>query len=194
MSQTRLLSAQSRQMNVLTALYDDPDSPRGGNPQGDVTIVAFLDYNCPFCKKSAPDLARAVKQDSGIRVIYKDWPVLTSTSRFGAQLALASNYQGRYEDAHRALMQVPGFDVPKDKMVEAIRSAGLDMSKIASDTVTHAADIDAAIKRNLAIGDALGFRGTPVYLVGPFQASTLNPAGFKEAVAAARYEIMKKPD
>src|ERR1700730_8808155 len=77
-------------------VLNDPDAPVGGNPKGDVTIVAYLDYNCPFCKKSAPDLDRIVKEDGKIRLVYKDWPILGPTSPYSAQLALAAMYQGKY--------------------------------------------------------------------------------------------------
>jgi len=74
-------------------ILNDPDAPIGGNPKGDVTIVAYLDYNCPFCKKSTPDLDRIVKEDGKIRLVYKDWPILFPTSIYGAQLALAAKIQ-----------------------------------------------------------------------------------------------------
>src|SRR5574337_2173305 len=72
------------------AILDDPDAPVGGNPNGDVTIVAFTDYNCPFCKRSEPDLQRIVAKDGKIRLVYKDWPILAESSVFGARLALAA--------------------------------------------------------------------------------------------------------
>jgi protein-disulfide isomerase len=89
------------------AILRDPDAPVAGNPAGDVTIVAFLDYNRPYCKVAAPDLARVVKEDGNIRLVYKDWPVIAETSVCAAQLALAAQYQGRYQQAHDALM-APG--------------------------------------------------------------------------------------
>ena len=95
------------------AILRDPDAPQGGNPKGDVTVVAFLDYNCPYCKKSAPALARAVKEDGRIRLVYKDWPILSEASVYGAQIALAAKYQGAYEKVHAALMAIPGRGITK---------------------------------------------------------------------------------
>lgn len=167
-------------------ILNDPDAPVGGNQKGDVTIVAFLDYNCPFCKKSAPDLERIVREDGKIRLVYKDWPILTEASVYGAQLALAAKYQGKYETVHRALMGIPGLGIGRDKMAEAVRASGVDRDRLNRDLAAHAADIEALLKRNLAQADALGLQGTPTYLIGPFMTSTLDYAGFKQVVSDAR--------
>lgn len=170
----------------VNAVLHDPEAPTGGNPKGDVTIVAFLDYNCPFCKKSAPDLARIVKTDGKIRLVYKDWPILTQASVYGAKLALAANYQGRYETVHNALMAIPGRQIPQEKMLAAVKASGVDMVRLQADLTAKDARITALMKRNLAQADSLGMNGTPTYLIGPFRTSTLDYAGFKEAVAEAR--------
>ena len=167
-------------------ILNDPAAPVAGNPKGDVTIVAFLDYNCPFCKKSAPDLDRVVKEDGKIRLVYKDWPVIRPTSIDGAMMALAAKYQGKYDVAHHALMGIPGVGVPKDKMRQGLQYAGIDMARLDADMKAKSAEIDALIKRNMAQADAIGFSGTPAYLVGPFQTSTLDYQGFKQVVSDAR--------
>ena len=90
-------------------ILNDPAAPVAGNPKGDVTIVAFLDYNCPFCKKSAPDLDRVVKEDGKIRLVYKDWPVIRPTSIDGAMirsvassLSIARAVQSRWNSSQTA--------------------------------------------------------------------------------------------
>ncbi|TCT07671.1 DsbA family protein [Aquabacter spiritensis] len=170
----------------VEAILRDPAAPTGGNPKGDLTVVAFLDYNCPFCKKAAPDLARAVREDGKVRLVYKDWPILTEASVFGAQLAIAANYQGAYEKVHRALMAVPGRGVGKAQMLKAVQASGVDLARLDADLKAHADDISALLRRNLAQADSLGLQGTPTYLVGPFRTSTLDYATFKEAFAEAR--------
>ncbi|WP_395665021.1 DsbA family protein [Methylocella sp.] len=170
----------------VDAILHDPDAPTGGNPQGDVTIVAFFDYNCPYCKKSAPDLQRAVKEDGRTRLVYKDWPILTTASFYGAQLALAAKYQGKYETAHHALMGISGRRVSEESMRDAVKRSGVDMARLQADLDAHGAEIGALLKRNLAQADSLGLEGTPVYLVGPFKTSTLDYDGFKQALAEAR--------
>ncbi|MGI6244586.1 MAG: DsbA family protein [Pseudochelatococcus sp.] len=170
----------------IKAILHDPDAPETGNPKGDVTIVAFADYNCPFCKKSAPDLARIVKEDGKVRLVYKDWPILTDASVYGAQLALAAQYQGKYDLAHHALMAIPGRQSPKEKMLEAVKASGIDMNRLQSDLRTHNDAIMALLRRTMSQADSLGLQGTPTYLIGPFRTSTLDYAGFREALAEAR--------
>lgn len=170
----------------VEAILRDPAAPVSGNPKGDVTIVAFLDYNCPFCKKAEPDLARVVKEDGRVRLVYKDWPILTEASVYGAQMALAAGFQGGYGKVHRALMAIPGRRIGEAQMLEAIRASGIDLARLDADLKTHAGDISALLRRNHAQAQSLGLQGTPTYLIGPFRTSALDYAGFKEAIAEAR--------
>ncbi|MBN9045232.1 MAG: DsbA family protein [Rhizobiales bacterium] len=167
-------------------ILNDPAAPVAGNPKGDLTIVAFLDYNCPYCKKCEPDLDRVVKEDGKIRLVYKDWPVIWPTSINAAKMVLAARYQGKYDIAHHALMSIPGSRVEPDQMRQALQKAGVDMQRLDADMKSKASDIDALIKRNMAQADALGLQGTPTFLVGPFMTSTLDYKGFKQVVADAR--------
>ncbi|MFC3207601.1 DsbA family protein [Aquamicrobium soli] len=170
----------------VNAILNDPDAPVSGNPEGDVTIVAFTDYNCPFCKKAEPDLNRIVREDGHVRLVHKDWPILTKASVYGAQLALAAKYQGKYDLVHGALMAIPGIKVPEDRMLAAVKASGVDMARLDADLKKHSADIAALLQRNMDQANALGLQGTPTYLIGPFRTSTLDYAGFKEALAEAR--------
>ncbi|MDN5925995.1 MAG: DsbA family protein [Hyphomicrobiales bacterium] len=169
-------------------ILNDPAAPIGGNPKGDVTIVAFLDYNCIYCKKSAPELDRALKEDGKVRLVYKDWPVIRPTSIDGAKLALGAKYQGKYEAAHRALMAIPGAGISKEKMRKALQAAGIDMQRLDADMQARSAEIEAIVRRNMAQADALGLTGTPTFLVGPFMVSTLDYKGFRQVIADARAE------
>ncbi len=169
------------------AILNDPAAPVAGNPKGDLTIVSFFDYNCPFCKKSEPDLERLVKADGKIRLVYKDWPILTEASITGAHLVLAAKYQGKYDVAHRALMEIPGRRIPAEQMREAIRASGVDMDRLYADLSAHADEITALLRRNLAQAESLGLQGTPAYLIGQYRVtSALNYDSFKKAVADAR--------
>ncbi|MFG1421313.1 DsbA family protein [Roseixanthobacter liquoris] len=170
----------------VDGILKDPDAPTAGNPKGDVTIVAFLDYNCPFCKKSAPDLARAVKEDGRIRLVYKDWPILTEASVYGAQLALAATYQGKYGQVHDALMAIPGRQILEAEMLKAIQATSVDMDRLTADVNGRINDIAALLRRTNAQANSLGLKGTPTYLVGPLLASTLDYASFRRAIAEAR--------
>jgi protein-disulfide isomerase len=182
-----LLSAPAMAQTIdVKAVLHDPDTPEGGNPKGDVTIVAFTDYNCPYCKQSEPDLKRIVAEDGKVRLVYKDWPILTKASVYGAKLALAAKYQGKYQVVHDALMAIPGKQIPEDKMLDAVKGSGVDMTRLNADLKTHSNDIAALLKRNMDQADGLGMQGTPTYLIGPFRTSTLDYNGFKQALAEAR--------
>jgi len=167
-------------------ILNDPAAPVGGNLKGDLTIVNFTDYNCPFCKKVAPILVRVIKEDGKIRHVYKDWPVIRPTSIDGAQLAIAAKYQGKYEIAHDALMKIPGSGVTKEQMRAGLQAAGIDMKRLDADLASHRDDVLTLIKRNMAQADSIGLTGTPSFLVGPFRTSTLDYAGFKQIIADAR--------
>ncbi|OYW65084.1 MAG: disulfide bond formation protein DsbA [Bosea sp. 12-68-7] len=179
-----LALAQGRDPDV-EAILNDPEAPVSGNLKGNVTIVAFLDYNCPFCKKAAPDLARLVRDDGQIRLIYKDWPVIAETSVYAAQLALAAAHQGAYAKAHDALMATKGR-LGREQIAAALKGAGLDMGRLEADVNGKAAQITALLRRNMAQAESLGLQGTPTYLIGPFRTSTQDYAGFKQVVADAR--------
>jgi len=89
-------------------VFDDPATPVGGNPQGDVTIVEFFDYRCPYCKQVQPALQTLIDQDPKLRFVYKEMPVLGAPSVTAAHAALAARLQGRYEAFHAAMMATKG--------------------------------------------------------------------------------------
>ncbi len=171
----------------VEAILNDPAAPVGGNPEGDVTIVAFLDYNCPFCKKATPQIEKLIRTDGQIRLVYKDWPILTEASVYGARLALAARYQGKYEQVHNALMAVPGRRNGEDVMRAAVKNSGVDMSRLDADLKAHDADITALLKRNAGQAEALGLQGTPAFLIGPFLvAAALDYEQYKKVVDQTR--------
>ena len=79
------------------AVLRDPEIPALGNPQGDLTVVEYFDYQCPYCKKLAPQIAQVVRDDGKIRLVLKDWPIFGAVSKSAAQLTLAAKYQNKYQ-------------------------------------------------------------------------------------------------
>ncbi|KIZ41890.1 MULTISPECIES: DsbA family protein [Rhodopseudomonas] len=184
-------AAQSAEPSA-EAILNDPNAPTAGNPKGTLTIVTFFDYNCPFCKKAEPDLERVVKEDGQIRLVYKDWPILTKASVYGAQMALAAKYQGKYDAVHAALMAIPGPKIPQERMLDAIRNSGVDMAKLDADLKKHGEEINAMLRAHLAQAESLELQGTPAYIVGRFRVtSALTYDQFKLAIADARKQAMK---
>src|SRR5690606_24004830 len=147
-------------------ILNDPETPVGGNSRGDLTIVSFFDYNCPFCKRTVAPLNAVMASDGKIRHVYKDWPILAQSSVYGAKLALAARYQERYEDAYSALMKIEGSRIPEDRMRQAIERAGFDMARLEADADQRDSEITALLKRNDEQAENLRLRGTPAFLVG----------------------------
>lgn len=178
-------AALAGEINVEEIL-GDPAAPVGGDLKGDVAIVAFQDYNCPNCKKSAPALARLLKEDGHVRLVYKDWPILTPASLDGAKLALAAKYQDKYEDAHAAMMALPGRSSAQ-QMRDAVAKAGVDMPRLDADLAAHAQDVASLLKRNKDEAESLGLQGTPVFLIGPYEvAAAVDFEEFQRVVANTR--------
>lgn len=179
-------------LSLKDALMHDAASPVVGNPDGDVTIVAFVDYNCPYCKKSEEDLAALIAGDAKIRIIYKDLPVLTKTSLSAAKIAIAANYQGKYAEVHNALMRMSARPASDADISRAIVASGADVPRLNKDLDRHNREIGALLQRNIAEADALQLKGTPVYLIGPYIAqSPLDLPQFKKIVADAREDQAK---
>jgi protein-disulfide isomerase len=144
-------------------IFNDPDSPVGGNPKGDVTVVEFFDYRCGVCKRAHPEVAELVASDKGIRMVYKEWPILGTESVFAARAALASRPQGRYLAFHNALMEARGSLDPAAVFAIAA-GAGLDVNRLRKDI--NDPKIEAAIRKNYALAEALKIDGTPSFLIG----------------------------
>ena len=182
-------------LSLKDALMHDAASPVIGNADGDVTIVAFVDYNCPYCRKSEADLDALVADDRKIRVIYKDWPILAKTSLAAAKVAIAANWQGKYAQVHKALMRMTARPASDADISQAVVSSGVDVTRLNKDLDTRDEEIVSLIKRNIQEAEALKLQGTPVYLVGPFiTASPLDLPQFKQIVADAREDQAKLAD
>jgi protein-disulfide isomerase len=141
----------------------DPASPTSGNQNGDVTLVEFFDYNCPYCRQMAPIMTKAEEGDPQLRVVYKEFPILGPNSTFAAKAALAAQNQGKYVAFHRALYQIRGA-VDASKAMEAAASVGLDVERLKTDMGDPV--IQVAIDKNLALAQALRINGTPGFVIG----------------------------
>ncbi len=173
---------------VLTesAVLRDPEIPSAGNAEGDVTIVAYFDYNCPYCRKLEPELRQVVQDDGKVRLVYKDWPVLGPVSIAAAKMALAAKYQDKYVAAHDALMGTASR-LTEPRIRELLGNAGIDVDRAVKDLETNAKAIDAILARNNDQATAFGFKGTPAFIIGKFRVpGALTMAQFDQAIADAR--------
>ncbi|MFZ5737976.1 MAG: DsbA family protein [Pseudomonadota bacterium] len=175
------------------AVLFDAEIPVAGNPKGDITIVEWSDYRCPYCKKVAPDLMQVVKDDGKIRLVLKDWPIFGGVSTEAAKLVLASKYQSKFLEAHEALIRAPS-KLTESNLDETLKSGGIDVARATKDLDANRGTIEAILKRNDAQAKALGFQGTPSFIVGRFRVpGVLDVALFKQAIKDAR-EAAKKSD
>ena len=174
------------------AVLRDPEIPVLGNPQGDLTVVEYFDYQCPYCKKLAPEIAQVVRDDGKIRLVLKDWPIFGAVSKSAAQLALAAKYQNKYQEAHDALIGA------KEKLSEAnipelLTKAGVDVEKARADLQAHQKTIDDVLAHNDKQADAFGFQGTPGFIVGFFRVpGVVEMKVFKQIIADARAAAKKR--
>src|SRR3954464_9832383 len=144
-------------------IFRDPASPVAGNPVGDVTLVEFFDYNCPYCRKVAPDLWALPGADPGLRLGCKECAILGPTSELAARVALAAQRQGKYLPVHQALMRA-GQPLTEDKVFQVAAGTGADLARLKGDMAAPA--IDAEITRTRELAEALGITGTPGFVVG----------------------------
>jgi protein-disulfide isomerase len=140
-----------------------PTDPTGGNPKGDVTIVEFFDTRCQYCRKLEPAMAELLERDRGVRLIYKDMPILGPPSVLGSKALLAAHRQGGYEKLRTAIMNAPS-QTTKPIIQEAALRVGLDWKRLEQDMDDPA--IQARIDANLKLAHTLGIEGTPALVIG----------------------------
>lgn len=144
-------------------IFNNPADPVIGNPQGDVTVVEFFDYRCPYCKRVADSLADLVKSDPNVRVVFKEFPILGPESMVAAKIALAAHRQGKYEAVHMAFMAHKG-SFEQAALLELAASVGADAAKLAGDMEDPA--ILGQLQANDSLAATLGITGTPGFLFG----------------------------
>lgn len=145
------------------ALERDPNAPVLGNPDGDVTVVEFFDYNCPYCRRAKPEIESLLEADPNVRLVYREWPILGEGSVVAARAALAAREQGLYEDFHWAMMGMNGR-AEESSVLRIAEDIGLDIAQLLRDM--EAREIDAHIQTSMRLAQALGITGTPSFVIG----------------------------
>lgn len=167
-------------------LTSDPASPvLGAKTDGaeSLTITAFMDYRCGYCKKVA-DTLLAVANDAGVRVVVKEFPILGPESVLAAKAALAAAKQGNYEKVHRALMRLSQPFTP-EAITRIASEVGLDVARLQNDM--ESAEIQAAISRNQELAGKLGVESTPSFVIGgEVTAGALSTDALRTLIAEAR--------
>ena len=165
-------------------LLRDSASPVSGNLNGDVTVIEFFDYHCGYCKRVASAVTQLQRDDPGVRVVYKDFPILGEASVFGARAALAAREQGKHQAFHEALLASDN-ELTKEEVFAIAQRVGLDVKKLEADL--QAPERQTAIDRNRALATLLGVSGTPGFVIGgDVYPGALELTGLKALVAKAR--------
>jgi protein-disulfide isomerase len=167
------------------------NSPRGvvlGNRDGDVTFVEFFDYNCGYCKRAMADMLDLMKTDPKLKVVLKEFPVLSPGSVEAAQVAVAVRMQDpggkKYLDFHQRLLGGRG-PADKARALAAARDAGLDMTRLEKDLASP--EVKATIDENFKLAEAMGMNGTPSYVIGKqVVVGAIGLEGLKEKIGLAR--------
>ncbi|MGC1780630.1 MAG: DsbA family protein [Xanthobacteraceae bacterium] len=186
------LAEQPNDILSRDSVLRDPEIPPLGNSNGDLTVVEYFDYQCPYCKKMAPELTQLLREDGHIRLVLKDWPVFGPISTAAAEIVLAAKYQNKYAEGHDALI---GADakLTKASIADLLVKAGVDIDLAIKDLQAHQKTIDDLLARNEAQAEAFGFDGTPGFIVGTFRVpGVVEMKVFKQIVADARARAKKR--
>lgn len=155
-------------------------------PGYDVTIVYFMDYQCPSCRQYTPDVARVLAEDRKVRIIYRDTPIISDMSTVAARTAIAASFQGRHAAFHHALMMSKG-QMTEGTIRAAADKAKVDWNRLQRDLMTRGKAIDDQIGRNVELAVEIGVLGTPAFIIGERQTNgALDYKGLKAEIADAR--------
>lgn len=178
--------AKANMVKFRPDLQNDPASPVGFNQKGDVTIVEFFDYRCGYCKKVLPDVMKVLNDDKNIRYVFKEFPILGPDSITASKVALAAwnTDKGKYAAFHQAMMKAKG-GLPESRVMRIAAETGYDvkaLKKAMSDP-----RVEAQIKKNYALAQALNINGTPAFVIGnEIVRGAVDLATLKRLVAKAR--------
>lgn len=170
------------------AILEDPVAPRV-EPKGyDVTIIEYMDYQCPYCRASHGPLKQLLAADRKVRIIYRDWPIFGPASERAARVAIASQWQDKHSAFHDALMTTTQ-PLNEAKIRAAATSSGIVWSQLETDLKVHSGDIEALLKRNADQAEQLGLEGTPGFIIGNVQSfGGMSVVELRAAVSKARLD------
>lgn len=170
-----------------------PMTPVSGNPTGDVTLIEFFDYNCTFCKRVFSTMREIEKADPNLRVVWKEYPILTGrspTSLTAARVAMAANLQGKYIETHIALMGGPGSLTSDEQVLKLAEGTGVDMDRLKKDM--ESPEIKAYLSETMQLGQTLQFQGTPTFVInGAVIGGAVPKEVLVAVIAAARAGTLK---
>ena len=170
------------------AIFNSPRQVVLGNRDGDVTFVEFFDYNCGYCKRAMDDMLTIMKGDPKLKVVLKEFPVLSQGSVESAQVGVAVRMQDpsgkKYLDFHQKLLSGRGA-ADKARAMQAAKEAGLDTARIEKDIASP--EVRATLEENFKLAEAMGMNGTPSYVIGKqIVIGAVGVESLKEKIGIAR--------
>ncbi|MGB4107648.1 MAG: DsbA family protein [Alphaproteobacteria bacterium] len=178
-----LLAAQEKIVQYKDYLAGK-DMPSAGNPNGDITVVEFFDYNCGYCKKAITDINHILETDKNVRFVFIEMPILGPTSLTAALWAHAAHKQGKYFEFHKILMEHNGA-IEDAVLEDAAKKAGLDLEKAKKDIQSE--EIGREIDKGITVAREIGVQGTPGFVIeGQLFPGYLGEDGLKKAIDEAR--------
>jgi len=144
-------------------IYRGANSSVAGDPNGDITVVEFFDYNCGYCKRGMPEVQKLIQNDKRVRVVFKELPILSKGSEDAARAALAAKRQGKYWEFHQAMLSNKG-QANEASSLKVAESIGLDVAKLKTDMAGK--DVADELESMKALAKKMGISGTPHFLVG----------------------------
>jgi len=186
----RMEESSSESNNYLSEEFknfaNDENIPNFGKKDAKVIIVEFLDYNCGYCKKSLDAIITLLESNLNLKVSFRDYPILSPSSRLAAKAALASKYQNKYFELHSALLNARG-NLTEDKIYKMAENINLDVEKLKHDMENP--NIELIIQENEALARKLNIRGTPTFIInGKLYAGALELDKLKALIKKALSE------
>lgn len=168
----------------MDRLVNSSGDPSIGNPNATVTVVEFFDYQCPYCKRMAEDLAALKQEDPDLRIVFKEFPVLGTESTLATRAALAAARQGKYQEFHLGIMGLRG--APSERAIFRLADRlGLDEERLQRDM--NSPEIENNIQANYRLAQEIGIRGTPAFIVGnQLIPGAMSPEAIRELIARQR--------
>lgn len=173
--------------NEFNTFANDNNIPNFGDPNAKVIIIEFVDYNCGYCKKSLDAITRLLNSELSLKVSFRDYPILSSSSKFAAKAALAAKKQGKYFELHSELLNVKG-NLSEEKILEMAKNIDIDVAKLKIDMEDP--EIAVIIQNNENLAKKLNIRGTPTFIInGKLYAGALEFDKLRALIDKALSEI-----
>ncbi|MCH2037787.1 MAG: DsbA family protein [Rickettsiales bacterium] len=146
-------------------LHNNPTSPFVGNPDGDIVVVEFFDYNCGFCKRVLPSIDQLLQEDSNVKIVFKEYPILSENSRLIARYGLAVNQidPSKYFDFHSAMMTASGSQ-SESSLLKLVETLGIDPEKAKQEA--NGVEVNRQLIATNELGRSIGVSGTPAFIIG----------------------------